>query len=294
MPPPALGKTEAGTGCIWDFLLHRSVSNLGKCASLRTKGRRCFLVGLSHGRLGLVSGRPYSSSWCSMPPEQPEYIATMDGKQAAAPPAAATTRAPWAPHPAEVNVPHAFVPHKDVMSPTGAPWAAPQAGPAAVLGNKAPQEVIQASPRFPEPTTSRSFTPARKQIATAADLKAFLEGQSARDLVSFILSCSEACQGKKLSQLAASPSPIVERLSGMLGTMSAWVDDIPPMEQSLRYGNPAFRTWHARLVEQAPSLLQAVLPQELQAAVPELSPYLVDSFGNATRIDYGTGQPSPC
>jgi serine/threonine-protein phosphatase 2A activator len=32
-----------------------------------------------------------------------------------------------------------------------------------------------------------------------------------------------------------------------------------------------------------------LLPPELQGAAVELLPYLLDSFGNATRIDYGTG-----
>jgi Phosphotyrosyl phosphate activator (PTPA) protein len=31
----------------------------------------------------------------------------------------------------------------------------------------------------------------------------------------------------------------------VLDTLSAWVDAIPPVTQSLRYGNPAFRTWCA-------------------------------------------------
>ncbi len=44
-----------------------------------------------------------------------------------------------------------------------------------------------------------------------------------------------------------------------------------------------------RLVQQAEPLLQQALPARLHAAVPELAPYLVDSFGNAIRIDYGTG-----
>lgn len=32
-----------------------------------------------------------------------------------------------------------------------------------------------------------------------------------------------------------------------------------------------------------------LLPGELSAAAVELLPYMLDSFGNATRIDYGTG-----
>lgn len=39
----------------------------------------------------------------------------------------------------------------------------------------------------------------------------------------------------------------------------------------------------------APALLARVLPPALAPAIVELSPYFVDSFGNATRIDYGTG-----
>ena len=128
----------------------------------------------------------------------------------------------------------------------------------------------------------------------------------------------------------------------MLSTLLRWVDEVPPSNQALRYGNPAFRTWHARVVEQSESLMRSVLgpdrcghqplkgsllsstcrqkPCMLRdvsstascvfalAALPhtqrvmsdsfdlgrapaatELASYFADSFGNATRIDYGTG-----
>jgi serine/threonine-protein phosphatase 2A activator len=78
-------------------------------------------------------------------------------------------------------------------------------------------------------------------------------------------------------------------LVAALDTLRAWVDEIPPAEQSLRYGNPAYRTWFARMAAAAPGLLRTVLPDPLAGAVAELAPYFVDSFGNATRIDYGTG-----
>jgi hypothetical protein len=38
-----------------------------------------------------------------------------------------------------------------------------------------------------------------------------------------------------------------------------------------------------------PASVPQLLPPELQGAAIELLPYLLDSFGNATRIDYGTG-----
>lgn len=43
------------------------------------------------------------------------------------------------------------------------------------------------------------------------------------------------------------------------------------------------------MAESADELISSVLPQHLQAASVELAPYLVDSIGNSTRIDYGTG-----
>ena len=42
-------------------------------------------------------------------------------------------------------------------------------------------------------------------------------------------------------------------------------------------------------VQDADMLLSKLLPTELHPAKIELLPYLMDSFGNSTRIDYGSG-----
>lgn len=42
-------------------------------------------------------------------------------------------------------------------------------------------------------------------------------------------------------------------------------------------------------LQEAESLVSAVLPPDKQAAAPEVALYLKESVGNATRIDYGTG-----
>ena len=51
----------------------------------------------------------------------------------------------------------------------------------------------------------------------------------------------------------------------------------------------AFRTLHAKMTEGMPRLVRELLPAELYGAEVELGPYLLDSFGNPIRIDYGTG-----
>jgi hypothetical protein len=56
-----------------------------------------------------------------------------------------------------------------------------------------------------------------------------------------------------------------------------------------RFGNVAFRTW----LEQAKAISRPFL-ESLGLAperVAELEPYVAESFGNKTRIDYGTGFP---
>ena len=103
----------------------------------------------------------------------------------------------------------------------------------------------------------------------------------------------------------------------MLSTLSSWVSLFPPLQQPMRYGNRAFRQWHQKVGSAVEGLVRDLLqpfyedsspppptssssssssssstplaPLSLDDAVSDLTPYLSDSFGNGTRIDYGTG-----
>lgn len=44
----------------------------------------------------------------------------------------------------------------------------------------------------------------------------------------------------------------------MLDVLYRQVDATPPVQQSLRYGNPAFRTWYSHMSEQAPGMMEQV------------------------------------
>jgi serine/threonine-protein phosphatase 2A activator len=43
------------------------------------------------------------------------------------------------------------------------------------------------------------------------------------------------------------------------------------------------------MFQKVPHLLQNLLPQSLSPAIPLLTPYLLSSFGDFTRLDYGSG-----
>jgi serine/threonine-protein phosphatase 2A activator len=75
----------------------------------------------------------------------------------------------------------------------------------------------------------------------------------------------------------------------MLETLESWTKEIKAIAQPMRYGNKAFRQWHQRLSAEGLNLCKDILPEGKKEAALELLPYLLDSFGNSTRIDYGTG-----
>ena len=151
-------------------------------------------------------------------------------------------------------------------------------------------------------------------------------------LVSFVALLRASVPGKAASESPAGP-PAVSRLCDELDGIAKWVTDIPPLDQPMRFGNQAFRTWHKRLIGEAAAVVSrvcgpdalpgcapaapsadgeadewAVAVARWQAASAALGPvaaeaaceaqpwqraeaaeYLWDAFGNASRVDYGTG-----
>ncbi|XP_076654189.1 serine/threonine-protein phosphatase 2A activator isoform X2 [Halictus rubicundus] len=108
------------------------------------------------------------------------------------------------------------------------------------------------------------------------------------EYLGFILALNEAVQGKALD-VECPQSPVIGHVIAMLNEFDEWITQIPPTDQPQRFGNKSFRTWYERLQEHGINQLQKVLPKEMYKAVPEIIQYLYESFGNPTRIDYGTG-----
>jgi len=132
------------------------------------------------------------------------------------------------------------------------------------------------------------FRPPVKSIKTPGDLTAFKASESYAALRDFVLALNNACKGKKISGDVA-VSERCESIIFLLKKASTLIDDIPPIEQPMRYGNKAFRQWMDTWGEEVPKLVEKMLPKPLKPAAVELAPYLAHSFGNKERIDYGTG-----
>ena len=103
----------------------------------------------------------------------------------------------------------------------------------------------------------------------------------------------KAVKGTKMTETEIPPK--MQALYDYLSKLDTWLDEVPPVEQPMRFGNKAFRTWVDKIVSAVDDdlavIMQAGNPEfkNYQRAIPELKGYLVDSFGSYERIDYGTG-----
>lgn len=132
------------------------------------------------------------------------------------------------------------------------------------------------------------FVVPQKAIKVPADMAAWEKSEAYFEYLGFILALSEAVQGKALDA-KCTDTAVINNMVEMLNKFDEWITDIPPMKHPQRFGNKAFRSWHDRLQEHGVEELKKVLPEELHRAIPEIVQYLYESFGNPTRIDYGTG-----
>ncbi|KAF5286367.1 hypothetical protein FQR65_LT12661 [Abscondita terminalis] len=128
-----------------------------------------------------------------------------------------------------------------------------------------------------------------KAVKVPEDMQIWEKSEAYFEYLGFVLALNEAVTGKANSLKGEILSPVILNLLEMLDKLDKMIDDIPPIKQPQRFGNQAFRSWYQKLKENAFDLVQGVVSESLYRAVPEILFYLIEGFGNATRIDYGTG-----
>ncbi|KAM6542230.1 hypothetical protein CsatB_006677 [Cannabis sativa] len=143
--------------------------------------------------------------------------------------------------------------------------------------------------RVPIETPPFQFQTPSKRIQSPEDIRRFHESFSGKNFLGFIVALSESVRGRKISDPVHHQSPITDSIVSILETLIQWVDEIPPTQMKSRYGNVSYRVWQERLVENSENLMLRFLPDDLRSSTVEIVPYFTDSFGNSSRIDYGTG-----
>ena len=175
-------------------------------------------------------------------------------------------------------------------------------------------------------TADASKDEPRRCIFNDVDMRSFVESSTKKELLQFVEAIGKSCaSGDAPGFDPESPltglTPSMASLHGSLRQMITWVDDFPPSNpETARFGNPAFRSWHNRLLGRSRAIITAILKARdglddasttleeysqigWRAAegltessedpnIQQVSCYLHDSFGHATRLDYGTGHES--
>ena len=75
-----------------------------------------------------------------------------------------------------------------------------------------------------------------------------------------------------------------------LEEMSVLIDEIPPIQQPMRFGNKAYRTWLDKVTENsAEKIAKFSSVPGFEKSIPEIKVYWDEAFGHYERLDYGTG-----
>lgn len=129
-------------------------------------------------------------------------------------------------------------------------------------------------------------------ITRTSDVEVWKKTVAYANLNEFILKVNDAVKGKPLSS-SPREDKLTQYMEALFDKIEAMLSEFPPstMNKSQRYGNPVFRDFCAALQEKFTGLLvTSGMSWEMpEGTLEELSTYLVNSFGNAVRIDYGTG-----
>ncbi|KAF4538688.1 Serine threonine-protein phosphatase [Lasiodiplodia theobromae] len=137
--------------------------------------------------------------------------------------------------------------------------------------------------------TSWTFRKPRRRILSPRDHELFKSSPTYTLLQAFIFTLTDSVQDTPIKAIADEPShPTIAAILDVLDRAEAVLARCPAEDTGSRFGNPAFRTF-VDAVESEQTAWHDRLGVKNAAAVTELSAYLANSFGNASRIDYGSG-----
>lgn len=127
------------------------------------------------------------------------------------------------------------------------------------------------------------------KIDSTTVVQVWLKSQAYFKIMEFIERLTLSIKSKSCKAKATIPDH-VQNVRNVLDDIRATADSTELIDSAtLRFGNPAFRIFVQRMNSSLMQLLLKHIGPEYESIFVELAGYLSDSFGNETRIDYGTG-----
>ncbi|KAI1447933.1 Phosphotyrosyl phosphatase activator [Annulohypoxylon stygium] len=148
------------------------------------------------------------------------------------------------------------------------------------------------TPALPPPPdlSSHTFRVPSRRILSTKDHELFLSSPSYNLIVAFVFGLSDAVIDTPISAVKDDDcSPSVKSFLNILDKAEALVLETPPEDaEGSRFGNKVFRNFLDK-AKVASASWHEELGLTSKPAIAELETYLNSSFGNRTRIDYGSG-----
>lgn len=151
---------------------------------------------------------------------------------------------------------------------------------------------VPETPKLPPPleTTHLTFKRPTRRILSPKDHEIFLASPTYDLLLAFVFGLAESVVDTPISAVLKDDlSPAVTTTLRILEQVEDVVKRSPPEDQGgSRFGNKGFRDF-LDLAAKEQSLWHTQLGITESEAISEVSTYFLQSFGNRTRIDYGSG-----
>lgn len=192
--------------------------------------------------------------------------------------------------PAATPIPDSAIPSNPPDLSKQLPKLTPRRRPQVEQRPSNPPPATPALPAAPNLENHTFITPSRR-ILSENDHKTFLESDTHNLIVSFVFTIADSIRQTTISDVKkseAAQDPEILALLAVLDEADELLKQCPPLDTGSRFGNPVFRTFLAELEKKQESWHKKIGVEDA-AAIQELSTYLSNSFGNGTRIDYGSG-----
>lgn len=182
------------------------------------------------------------------------------------------------------------VPDLSTRLPKLTPRRRPKASEEAPLKPPPPTPSLLPPPTQ-EALQSWTFLNPNRRILSPKDHHTFLESPTNRLVTSFVFTLSDSVRDTSITQVKQKAQhPTIDILLNILDEAEQIVTECPPEDTGSRFGNPAFRTFLDTIESKLPIWHRNHLSLSFgDKAVEEVQTYLQHSFGNHTRIDYGSG-----
>ena len=155
-------------------------------------------------------------------------------------------------------------------------------------------------------TSKTTKMSAFKAITTEEHVQQWLSSSTCKNFLTFLQNIINASSNATIQYIHNKPLPstTTTQTQAIIKLITTSIDTVkahPPTKQPQRYGNTAFRGWLTAIESDASSSMSILLSTQSPTTyeklsqthqnvlVDELATYWKISFGNSTRIDYGTG-----